>query len=150
MLNVDSSNFLATKRPSTCLARKDGKSLCQENKGLWTLFSILVTFSKFYELYFAFLPSNQNYAWTINPKAIWWNHVWSFQPRLTYFLQFVSSLQSLAASSILETFSTSTTFSELPIPKTLSQALDYISTKQKEVSLKNYWKVIYSVYKIPE
>ena len=122
---VDSSNFLATKRPSTCLSRKGRGKACQEN--IWSnSFAFLVLYKSHF---------SQKYALNMNHKAIWRNHV---SISSLFFWQFVSSLQSLAASRILETFSTSTTFSDLPIPQSLNQALEYLSTQQKEVSLRNY------------
>ena len=53
-------------------------------------------------------------------------------------LQFVSSLQSLAASRILETFPPSISFEDLPIPKALGQELALLSKLQSKAILKNF------------
>ena len=53
-------------------------------------------------------------------------------------LQFVSSLQSLAASRILETFPSSTAFEDLSIPKALAEELAVLSKLQSTAVLKNF------------
>eukprot|EP00093_Oithona_nana_P003036 03036.XXX_23718_22338_1 [CDS] Oithona nana genome sequencing. len=52
--------------------------------------------------------------------------------------KFVSSLQSLAASRILETFPSSTAFEDLSIPKALAEELALLSKLQSTAHLRNF------------